>query len=190
MCRRYSILLAAVFLLSSVISVLYIPAVHAGDYPVITELEPLMNSSSSSGQFVLENDTIVGRSYGHAVTWGSSGKVRDLGTFGGDSSGVEDVNAAGVIVGQAQDGSGQYLPAVWYPNGKMALVPRLLHRLLFGLGCQHLRRSGRDLPQRKRLPGLLLGRIGSCRHPRRPGHSRRLGQGYERSWNRGRGSSH
>jgi probable HAF family extracellular repeat protein len=117
--RKLFVLLAAVFLLAAVWSP---SAVHAGDPPVIIELEALWDSSSSSGKFIFDSGIVAGHSYGHAVKWQTSGKVLDLGTFGGASSGVNDVNAAGIIVGQAQDETGQYLPAVWYPNGKMGSI--------------------------------------------------------------------
>lgn len=59
----------------------------------------------------------------HAFVW-EAGQMRDLGTLGGDTSRAHAINDSGMIVGQAQNASGENRAFLW-DGGQMQELPAL-----------------------------------------------------------------
>ena len=76
-----------------------------------------------------------------AISW-QNGVFTDLGTLGGNFSRAHQVNSAGVIVGEAQDASGRYLPVVWQNGVIRALPPLGADNAFAGGGAQSINEGG------------------------------------------------
>jgi probable HAF family extracellular repeat protein len=90
-----------------------------GESATLRVLPDLQTGGSSSARGIHNNGLIVGSSwFGHPafgtrpVLWSSSG-ITDLGTLGGNAGDAYDVNADGVVVGEAADQDRQLRAFVW-----------------------------------------------------------------------------